>query len=67
MSQLTVPLESSTRKKIDIILNNLGWTTDEDLIDCNVFTEIEKHRSNRKNYWEINQTIPSTNLELTRL
>lgn len=35
----TAPLESATRKKIDLILNNLGWNTDEFSKDCNVFTE----------------------------
>jgi len=31
--------ESSTRKKIDIWLNNLGWDTNEDHPSCNVTTE----------------------------
>ncbi|TKZ24376.1 type I restriction endonuclease, partial [Brachyspira catarrhinii] len=35
----TVPLESATRKKLDIILNNLGWITNEFDKYCNVFTE----------------------------
>jgi len=39
MSELTKSLESSTRKKIDIMLNNLEWDTDEDSLACNVFTE----------------------------
>ncbi len=38
----TTPLESATRKKIDLILNNLGWKTDEFGKDCNVFTERPK-------------------------
>jgi len=38
----TVPLESATRKKIDQILNNLGWVTDEFSLNCNVFTERTK-------------------------
>lgn len=38
MSDTTISLESSTRKKIDIILNNLSWDTDEDSSYCNVFT-----------------------------
>ena len=48
MSELTKSLESSTRKKIDIILNNLGWDTDEDSIFCNVFTERVKTRAQQK-------------------
>lgn len=35
----TLPLESATRKKLDIILNNLGWVTNEFDKCCNVFTE----------------------------
>ncbi len=38
-SKFTLPLESATRKKIDQILNNLDWNTDEFSKDCNVFTE----------------------------
>lgn len=36
---LTQELETSTRKKIDQILVNLGWNTDEGSSSCNVFTE----------------------------
>jgi len=39
MSDLTKSKESASRKKIDIWLNNLGWDTDEESPDCNVFTE----------------------------
>lgn len=39
MSKLTRPLETATRKEIDLILTNLGWITDESSKDCNVFTE----------------------------
>lgn len=39
MPKLTNPKESSTRKKIDTILNNLGWKTDETSPNCNAFTE----------------------------
>jgi len=39
MSKYTKTKESATRKKIDIWLNNLGWNTDEESPDCNVFTE----------------------------
>lgn len=35
----TKPLESAVRKKIDIILKNLGWNTDEFSPECNVYTE----------------------------
>lgn len=38
----TKALESSTRKKIDLILNNIGWNTDEEDPKCNVFTERAK-------------------------
>ena len=39
MGQLTTPLESATRVKINRILQNLGWNIDEFNKDCNVFTE----------------------------
>jgi type I restriction enzyme M protein len=42
MSKFTRPLEPATRKDIDLILNNLGWKTDESKPDCNVFTERAK-------------------------
>ncbi len=35
----TKPLETSTRKKIDSWLLNLGWNIDEESPDCNVVTE----------------------------
>ena len=38
----TDPLETATRKKIDLMLNNLGWHTDEFAKDCNVTTERAK-------------------------
>jgi len=38
----TKPLESSTRKKIDTILEGLDWKTNEETIECNVFTERAK-------------------------
>lgn len=31
--------ETSTRKKVDLWLNNLGWNTDEESPNCNVTTE----------------------------
>ncbi len=42
MSKFTRPLESATRKEIDLILTNLGWVTDETKPNCNVFTERAK-------------------------
>ena len=42
MTKLTRPLETATRKQIDLILTNLGWNTDESSPDCNVFTERAK-------------------------
>jgi type I restriction enzyme M protein len=42
VSKLTRPLETATRKEIDLILTNLGWITDESSKDCNVFTERAK-------------------------
>src|SRR3989338_1508390 len=37
--ELTSPLESATRKRIDETLKNLGWKTDEFGKECNVCTE----------------------------
>ena len=48
MSDYTKTKESSTRKKIDIWLNNLGWNTDEESPDCNVFTERLKTKEQQK-------------------
>lgn len=42
MTYFTKTLETATRKKIDIILSNLGWNTDESSKNCNVFTERAK-------------------------
>ena len=39
MDILTKPLESATRKEIDLILKNLGWSVSEFDKNCNVFTE----------------------------
>jgi type I restriction enzyme M protein len=36
--ELTRTLEPATRKKLDTILTNLGWHTDEHALACNVFT-----------------------------
>jgi type I restriction enzyme M protein len=38
-SAFTSLKESATRKKIDAVLISLGWKTDEEASDCNVFTE----------------------------
>ena len=38
MAKLTRTLEPSTRKKLDTILDNLGWHTNEESPLCNVFT-----------------------------
>jgi len=48
MVDLTKSLESATRKKIDSILNNLGWKTDEESKDYNVFTERAKTKEQNK-------------------
>ena len=49
MKRHTDPKESATRKRIDLILNNLKWTTSESSPRCNVFTERaktpEQHRA----------------------
>lgn len=39
MNYLTAPLESASRKEIDRILENLGWSVGEFEKNCNVFTE----------------------------
>jgi len=44
MVKYTKTKESATRKKIDNWLNNLGWITDEETHNCNVFTERLKTR-----------------------
>lgn len=48
MKKLTDPKESATRKRIDAILNNLKWETDESSPACNVFTERAKTREQQK-------------------
>ena len=48
MAKLTEPLESATRKKIDQILDNLKWNTDEFSKHCNVFTERVKTKEQTK-------------------
>ncbi len=46
----TKTLESTTRKKIDLILANLGWNTNETSPDCNVFTERAKTIEQNKKF-----------------
>jgi type I restriction enzyme M protein len=40
--EFTLPLEAATRKRIDLILTNLGWNIDEFSSNCNVFAERTK-------------------------
>ena len=44
----TKPLESATRKRIDILLVNLNWECDERKKTCNVFTERPKTVEQKK-------------------
>lgn len=48
MAQFTKPLESATRKKVDLLLTNLGWVTDEFNKNCNVFTERPRTEEEQK-------------------
>lgn len=48
MSRQTLLQETSTRKKLDQILRNLGWVIDEENKNCNVTTELPKLTSQRK-------------------
>jgi len=41
--------ETSTRKKIDKILENLGWNIDEESPNCNVTTETPKLKEQKRN------------------
>ena len=50
MTKFTKPLESATRKKIDLILNKLDWITDEESPNCNVFTERAKTDEQNKKF-----------------
>ncbi len=50
MSELTRSLESSTRKRIDSWLTELGWNIDEDSSNCNVFTERAKTKDQNKKF-----------------
>src|SRR3990167_8993364 len=59
MAELTKALESSTRKKIDSILNSLGWKTDEESKECNVFTERAKTKDQNK---KLNGNFPDYTL-----
>jgi type I restriction enzyme M protein len=53
MTELTRPLESATRTKINNWLVNLGWKTDESNPGCNCFTErartIEENKKFKRN------------------
>ena len=44
----TDPKESATRKRVDAILNNLKWATNESSRKCNVFTERAKTSEQNK-------------------
>jgi type I restriction enzyme M protein len=48
MRNLTTPLESASRKEIDLVLKNLGWKTGEFSKDCNVFTERVRTKEEEK-------------------
>lgn len=48
MRKLTDPKETATRKRIDAMLNNLKWETEESSPVCNVFTERAKTRDQQK-------------------
>ena len=48
LPKYTKPLESATRKRIDIQLINLAWECDERKNTCNVFTERPKTEQQRK-------------------
>lgn len=50
MAYLTKTLESATRKKIDVILSNLGWSVDESSKGCNVYTERAKTTEQNKKF-----------------
>src|SRR3989338_11317070 len=50
MSELTKSLESSTRKRIDSWLTELGWNIDEDSFNCNCFTERAKTKEQNKKF-----------------
>lgn len=47
MGEFTNPLESATRKRLDALLENLGWDCDEQSADCNVFTERPKTKAQK--------------------
>ncbi|MCX5693905.1 MAG: N-6 DNA methylase [Candidatus Omnitrophica bacterium] len=48
MPRQTKIQETSTRKKVDLILKNLGWIIDEEDRNCNVTTESPKTREQAK-------------------
>ena len=47
MGYLTTPMESATRKRLDALLENLGWNGDEQSADCNIFTERPKTKAQK--------------------
>lgn len=49
-NDFTKSLETSTRKKIDLILDSLGWNTNEDSPQCNAFTERAKTKEQNKKF-----------------
>jgi len=50
MSKITHSKETSTRKKVDKKLVELGWIIDEESHDCNVFTERAKTEEQNKKF-----------------
>jgi len=75
MVNLTKSLESATRKKIDSILDGLGWKTDEESNKCNVFTERAKTEGQNKKFrgnfpdyvlYKSNSDIPVAVIEAKR-
>ena len=49
-SKHTRPLEFATRKKIDLMLINLGWHTDEEKPNCNAFAGRAKTKEQNKKF-----------------
>ena len=41
-------MESAVRKKVDRLLDNLGWITNEEKPRCNVTTEVPKTTEQKK-------------------
>lgn len=75
MSRLTKSLESGVRKKIDLSLKSLGWITDEESPDCNVYTERPKTQEQKKKLkgkkpdyilYKTNTDVPTAVIEAKR-